>query len=176
LTSPQETDGEATRQVVSAFPDEPIEIKEPRMTSAYYSVVLDYSCEAVWTTIRPFGHYAWAGVQSDTVIEDGKRDDQVGAVRRVATPNGVIRQALLAHSDHDRSYTYSFVGAPPFPVENYVATLRVRPIVADGRAFVEWSATFDCAMDERARWIEHFERQGFARWLAALDSHMAGSE
>jgi hypothetical protein len=142
------------------------------MAMAYYSVVLDHSCEDVWRTIRPFGHYAWAGVEGETIIEEDKRDDQVGAVRRVSTPNGVIRQVLLAHSDHERWYTYAFARSPPFPIENYVATLRVRPVVADGRAFVEWSAVFDCAPDERARWINHFERQGFAKWLAALDDHM----
>jgi hypothetical protein len=73
------------------------------MAKAYYSTVLDHSADDVWLVIRPFGHYAWAGVESETVLEDGKAGDQVGAVRRVALPGRVIRQQLLAHSDVERS-------------------------------------------------------------------------
>ena len=83
------------------------------MAEAFYSVVLDHPAEAVWATIRPFGHYAWAGVEAETTIEDGKIDDQVGAVRHVAMPGRAIRQKLLAHSDLERSYTYSFCEPAP---------------------------------------------------------------
>jgi hypothetical protein len=92
------------------------------MTEAFYSVVLDHSAEAVWAVIRPFGHYEWAGVDAETTIEEGKRADQVGAVRHVVIPGRSIRQKLLAHSDRERSYTYSFL--EPAPVPNYIATMR----------------------------------------------------
>jgi len=141
------------------------------MAEAFYSVVLDHPAEAVWTVIRPFGHYAWAGVDARTTIEEGKADDQVGAVRHVAMPGRVIRQKLLAHSDLERSYSYSFL--EPAPVRNYVATIRVTPVAERGQAFVDWRATFDCAPGERERWIEQFEQKGFAVWLAALRRFMA---
>ena len=82
------------------------------------------------------------------------------AVRRVSLPDAVIRQRLLAHSDLERSYSYLF--CQPAPVLNYVATLRVTPMVEGGKAFVEWSATFDCPADEGKRWIDFFEKEGFA--------------
>jgi len=143
------------------------------MAKSYYSIVLDHPANEVWAVIRPFDHYAWAGVESETVIEDGKAGDQVGAVRRVTYGGNVLRQLLLAHSDIDRSYTYSFCGTPPFPVSDYQATIRISPVVADNHSFVEWWATFDCADDERDKWVKHFERQGFAKWLAALRQFMA---
>ena len=143
------------------------------MARAYYSMVLDHSAEAVWAVIRPFDHYTWAGVETETSIEDGKAGDQVGAIRRFAVGGKVTRQVLLAHSDIERSYSYAFAGACPFPVEDYRATLRVTPITADGRSLVEWWATFDCALDERAKWVAHFEQKGFAVWLAALGRFMA---
>ncbi len=143
------------------------------MAHAYYSIVLDHPADDVWAVIRPFDHYAWAGVESETVIEDGKAGDQVGAVRRVSVGDTVLRQVLLAHSDRERAYTYAFASPPPFPVTDYVATIRIRPVAADDRAFVDWSANFDCAVEERARWVEHFERRGFAVWLAALQRFMA---
>ena len=143
------------------------------MARSYYSVVLDYPADKVWATIRPFDHYAWAGVESETTIEEDKAGDQIGAVRRVNAGGNLIRQILLAHSDLDRAYTYAFAGPCPFPVRDYTATLRVLPVVAEDRAFVEWSATFDCADDEREKWVNHFAVNGFAVWLAALDRFLA---
>lgn len=143
------------------------------MARAYYSVVLDHSAADVWEVIRPFGHYAWAGVESETIIEAGKRGDQVGAVRRVIAGEKVIRQVLLAHSDLERSYTYALCDPAPYPVRDYTATIHVAPIVESTRAFVEWWATFDCAADEHDRWINHFEQEGFAKWMAALRRFMA---
>lgn len=143
------------------------------MARSYYSIVLDQSAAEVWSVIRPFDHYAWAGVETEVIIEHGKSGDQVGAVRRFTAGTDVIRQVLLVHSDIDRSYTYAFCGAAPFPVRDYMATIRVAPVVADNRSFVEWWATFDCAADEREKWVRHFETEGFAKWLAALRRFMA---
>ena len=33
------------------------------MARAYYSIVLDHPADEVWKVIRPFDHYAWAGVE-----------------------------------------------------------------------------------------------------------------
>jgi Polyketide cyclase / dehydrase and lipid transport len=143
------------------------------MAKSYYSILLYHPADEVWAVIRPFDHYAWAGVESETIIEHGKAGDQVGAVRRVTYGGNVIRQVLLAHSDIERSYTYGFCGAPPFPVQDYVATIRVSPIIADEGSFVEWWATFDCAAQERDKWVTHFEKEGFAKWLAALRRFMS---
>ena len=138
------------------------------MAKSYYSTVLNHPAEEVWAVIRPFDHYAWAGVEGETTIEAGKAGDQVGAVRRVTTERGIIRQILLVHSDLERSYTYALCDPPPFPVRNYVATIRVARVVEGNRAFVEWWATFDCASEDRDKWVRYFEQEGFAKWLAAL--------
>ena len=143
------------------------------MARSYYSVVLDHPAEDVWAVIRPFDHYAWAGVEGETIIEGGKAGDQVGAVRRVTSGENFIRQALLAHSDVERSYSYEFRGAVRYPVRDYRATIRVVPVVEDKRSLVEWWATFDCAADERDRWVTFFAQEGFARWLGALRRFMA---
>ncbi len=143
------------------------------MAKAYYSTVLDHAAADVWSVIRPFDHYAWAGVVAETVIEDDRKGDQVGSVRRVTVGDKTLRQTLLAHSDAARSYSYGFASAPPFPVTDYAATLRVTPVIESGKAFVEWWATFDCASEDRAAMIDRFENQGFAVWLGALRKFMA---
>lgn len=61
----------------------------------------------------------------------------------------------------------------PFPIRDYVATIRITPIVDGDRAFVEWLATFDCAPDEHDRWTQHFT-DSFAGWLGPLRAQLAG--
>lgn len=143
------------------------------MAKAFYSTVLGHSAYDVWTVIRRFDHYAWAGVESDTTIEGGKAGDQVGAVRRIVLGDGVVRrQILLAHSDAARSYSYGLCDPPYLPLQDYVATIKVTPVVEGNHAFVEWWATFDCAEGERERWVGYFETDGFATWLGALRRFM----
>jgi hypothetical protein len=144
------------------------------MAKAYYSVVLDHPADAVWAHIRSFGDYAWSGVDAAVWLDDGAAGDQVGAVRHIQGGGRDMRQRLLALSDVERSYTYEFVGASPFPVQDYRATIRVAPVVEGDRAFVEWWATFDCEPAEQKRWTTYFSRQGFGVWLAALGLSMAG--
>ena len=53
------------------------------MARAYYSIVLDHSADEVWQVIRPFDHYAWAGVEGETIIEDGPRVTMAGDPDRI---------------------------------------------------------------------------------------------
>ena len=138
------------------------------MARAYYSLVIDHPADTVWSVIRSFEHNAWAGVAGQTVVEDGRKGDQIGSVRRFSNGEKTIRQVLLAHSDIERSYSYAFCDQAPFPVQHYQATLRVTPVVETNRAFLEWWATFDCAPTDHERMINHFEALGFAVWLAQL--------
>jgi polyketide cyclase/dehydrase/lipid transport protein len=146
------------------------------VAKAFYSVVLDHSADEVWAVIRPFGHYAWAGVEGEVIVEEGKADDQVGAVRRISMGGNVRRQKLLKHSDLDRSYTFCFVGPAPFPIHDYEATIRVTPVAETGQAFVEFFSTFDCALEERSRWVSYLEKEGYAKWLGALRRFMPCAE
>ncbi|HEV2674481.1 MAG TPA: SRPBCC family protein [Aliidongia sp.] len=143
------------------------------MARSTYSLVLPHAAGTVWSVIRPFDHYAWAGVPGETVIEDGKLGDQIGAIRRVVTGDRTIRQVLLAHSDLDRSYTYAVCEPSPLAVRNYQATIRVLSVAETDEAFVDWSATFDCDQDERDHWTRYFAEEGFAKWLGALRRFMA---
>ena len=141
------------------------------MAKSFYGSVFDHTADTVWSFIRSFGDYARAGVESETIIEDGKAGDQVGAVRRVQIGDRVIHQQLLALSDTDRSYTYAFLESAP--VRNYKATLQIVPVVESGQAFVQWWATFDCPEDALGHWTHFFAHGGFATWLTSLRRIMA---
>jgi hypothetical protein len=142
------------------------------MPRPYYSTIFEQSAERVWATIRDFGLYRWAGVVSETYIEEGKSGDAVGCIRTVHTTDRVIRQKLLAHSDRDRSYTYALCEPIPFPLRDYVATLRVTPVTDRDGSFVEWWASFNCVDNEHDHWTSHFT-SSFGQWLEALRCYLA---
>jgi hypothetical protein len=142
------------------------------MPTPCYSTIFEQSADHVWSVIRDFGHYSWAGVPGETVIEDGRSGDSVGCIRAFRAGDVTIRQKLLAHSDRDRSFTYTLCDPVHLPLRDYVATVRVTPVTDGDRAFVEWSAIFDCADSEHTRWHAHF-MASFRTWLEALREHLA---
>lgn len=141
---------------------------------SHYSTVLDHSADRVWAAVRDFNGLAtwFSSSVTSSEIEDGRAGDQVGSVRRFVLGGNAIRERLLAHSDLDRAYTYEFMPPPPFPVTNYVATLRVTPVTDGGRAFVEWFADFDCEVNQQDEWRDFFANEVFAPALAALREYL----
>ncbi|SHN44050.1 SRPBCC family protein [Cryptosporangium aurantiacum] len=144
------------------------------MARSYYSTVFEQDAATVWAVVRDFNGLAtwWSAAVSESRIEDGKAADQVGAVRAFKLGESTIRERLLALSDLDRSYSYEFVDPAPFPVVDYVATLRVTP-VSDGRSFLEYSVVFDCNEAERGHWTSFFATQVFDPAMKALSEYLS---
>jgi Polyketide cyclase / dehydrase and lipid transport len=132
------------------------------LSTAYYSTVLDHPVETVWSLIRDFNNYpAYIDGVTESVIEDSKRGDEVGAVRRFRYHDNWIRQQLAAHSDEHRSLTYAGLEPFAFPAgisrENpapvqYDGTMHLLPIVDGTRTFIEWSVSFDAAPKDIEAW------------------------
>ena len=146
------------------------------MAYAYASTVIEVPADDVWTVVRDFnGLGTWNAKFIPTCeIEDGKAEDQVGAVRSFTLANGAhLREQLLAHSDRDRFYTYNFLKHPFDGVENYVSTIHVLPVTDTNHTFVEWSVTFDCAPDKIDHWEGFYANQVFRPGLEALKAYVA---
>jgi len=143
------------------------------MAKAYYSTIFAQTADAVWSVIRDFNNYpVWVDGAGDSVIEEGRAGDAVGAVRDVLYNGMRRRQRLLALSDVARTQTYAFAGEIPLPVSDFEATIRVTPVTDGDIAFVEWWATFDCAVEDRAARVAFFQTS-FAGWLESLRRTMA---
>jgi hypothetical protein len=93
-----------------------------------YSTIFEQPAAHVWSIIRDFGHYSWAGVTGETGIEGSKSGDQVGCVRAVQLNDRLIRQRLLTLSDHEWWFSYELCEPAHLPLRDYIATLRVTPI------------------------------------------------
>jgi hypothetical protein len=138
------------------------------MAKAYYSTVFQQPVAEIWEIVRDFNNYpVWVGGGGESLIEDGKSGDTIGAVRNVLYQGRRIRQRLLALSDVERSQAYEFCGAPSLPVSSFLATLRITPIVDGERAFVEWWATFDCEPGQSEE-LSQTLCGWFSKWLESL--------
>ncbi|MGY8705918.1 SRPBCC family protein [Bradyrhizobium sp. 18BD] len=132
------------------------------MTQAYYSAVLDHPLNTVWSLIRDFNNYpAYIDGVSESVIEDGKPGDEVGAVRRFCYLGNWIRQRLVDHSDRQHTLTYAGLEALPYPQDGssempsptrYQGTMHLRPIVEGNRTLIEWSVALDTEPADADRW------------------------
>ncbi|GAA4228457.1 SRPBCC family protein [Streptosporangium album] len=132
---------------------------------AYASTVLNASADEVWDYLRDFGNLAeWLPGITLCEIEEGD-DSQPGTVRRLEGTGGTFRERLLTLDDGSRSASYEIIESP-LPVRDYRAVHRVSPVTDSGRAFVEWSATFEA--DDEEEMTKIFTRGVFEPGLASL--------
>src|SRR5215471_6001792 len=114
------------------------------MPRIFVSSVVDAPVEKVWATIRRFDAVAhWLPFVKTSPIEDGRDPTRVGCIRVSTQTDGeVFREVLVALSDAERFYSYTFVSSP-VPVRNHRTTLKVLPITDGQRSYVAWSSRFD---------------------------------
>lgn len=134
----------------------------------FVSRVVDAPAGKVWTTIRRFDAVAeWLPFVKSSLIEDGGDPTRVGCVRILTQTDGeVFREVLLALSDAERFYSYTFVSSP-VPVRDHRTTLRVLPITDGNRSYVEWSSRFDIDPTYEAQLVDLMNRN-FVNGLQSL--------
>lgn len=138
------------------------------MPRIFVSSVVDAPAEKVWATIRRFDAVAdWLPFVKSSPIEDGGDPTRVGCVRVLTQKDGeVFREVLVALSDAERFYSYTFV-ASPVPVREHRTTLRVWPITDGDRSYVEWSSRFEIDPGHEAQLVE-LMNQNFLAGLRSL--------
>ncbi|MEV7199242.1 SRPBCC family protein [Streptomyces griseoluteus] len=108
------------------------------MASTSVSRLMPASPARVWRLIGGFGSLPdWLPFIPESTLAEG------GRVRRLKNPDGdVIVERMVEFDDTGRYYTYTIVQAP-FPVVDYLSTLRVHAVSGDGDvAEVQWSGRF----------------------------------
>ncbi|GGT44014.1 SRPBCC family protein [Streptomyces chromofuscus] len=108
------------------------------MASVSVSRIVPAPPDRVWQLIGGFGSLPdWLPyITSSSLGEGGRR-------RTLGNPEGdTIVERLVAFNDQERQYSYVIVEAP-FPVSDYISTLRVHAVAGDSAASeVQWSGRF----------------------------------
>ena len=113
------------------------------MTEIQITRAIPAPAEQVWEILKTFRLDYFPGYPH-TVTGEG-----VGAERTFSLPNGEMTERLVSFDDQAMTLTYEIV-AGPWPVRDYLATIRVED--SGGDAEVAWSAAFDTegASEEKA--------------------------
>ena len=114
------------------------------MAHAAQSVELASPADRVWQLVGDFNSlHEWHPAVEESRLNRADDEDGDGETQRTLelAGGGEIRERLEDSDDQQMQYRYSILDGP-LPVENYVATIRVR---ADGvnRCTVEWTSDFD---------------------------------
>jgi hypothetical protein len=125
------------------------------MAKVYKSSIINAPADKVWSIVRDFNALPkWTPFVAKSEIEGGLPSDKVGCIRNfVLKDGGVIREQLLTLSDRDMSCTYSILESP-MGVENYEATLSLKPVTDGNTTFACWTAEFDAPEDKEAGLVE----------------------
>jgi uncharacterized protein YndB with AHSA1/START domain len=144
------------------------------MPAITVSTVIDAPIEKVWARIRDFnGLPNWHPRMVKSEIEGGRHAHEVGSIRNFQIVSGAtVREKLLAHSDEDRSVSYSIIETPQ-PISNHKATLSLRKVTDGDRTYAEWTATFDAPAEEADKVAEGMAANVFQGGFNALKAHFA---
>lgn len=110
----------------------------------FESAVIDAPVGRVWALIGDFDSMPdWQPAIMHSEIENGLPGTAIGCIRRTTQRDGTqIRAVQVARSDAETFYAYEILSAP-IPIANYAGTLRLRPVTANERTYIEWSCRFD---------------------------------
>ena len=145
------------------------------MARVYTSCVIPAPVATVWDRIRDFnGLPKWHPRIRESRIENAEPSDRVGCIRNFQLQNGdTIREQLLGLSDYDLFCTYAILDSP-MPLSDYVATLRLTPVTDGDRCFIEWSADFQCAVENETELVNNIGSNVFQGGFDALKRYFGG--
>jgi hypothetical protein len=137
------------------------------MAQAAATLDLAIPADRVWALIGGFGSLPdWLPNIPRSELEEG------GRVRRLTASDGVVIIERLIAFDHlGRSYSYAILQSP-FPVTDYLSTLRVQERNGGSGSRVEWSGRFTpngVSEEEAASVFQRIYEDG----LAALGDRLA---
>ncbi len=147
------------------------------MVTVRRSTIVDAPLAEVWALLRDFnGHRDWHPAVADSHIENGRSGDEVGAVRRFALQDGsLLREQLLALSDHEPGYSYCILEAP-LPLIDYVAHLRLKPVTDGSRTFWEWRSSFRTPPGREEELARLVGRDIYQAGFRAVQRHFTGAK
>ena len=108
----------------------------------YSSIVVDAPVERVWEAFADFHDMShFSNVITSCEAVGGTAGGQPGAKRIL---NGAFHETLHAIDPENRTLTYSIDDGPEVlakdKVSGYIGQVKLSPVTADGKTFVEWSS------------------------------------
>ena len=142
------------------------------MIKAYSSTIIDLPADKVWDRVKNFnGLPEWHPAATDSKIEEGYANGEVGCVRNFALTDGRgrIRETLLSISNPEQTLVYDMLLGGPLPFINYVAKMKFSRITDRNQTFAEWWADFDVSDEQEEHWKSFVVSDVFIGGFRALE-------
>ena len=125
----------------------------------FVSQVIPGSPDEVWDVIREFDTFdEWGpGPVENCSMEGDASPTEIGGVRGFEVGDRTVKERLVAHSDEDRFYQYTYVEGAGGK-EDYLSELRLIPITETGETLAQQWAHFDIADGDLTEATEHLEK------------------
>lgn len=130
------------------------------MPKVFVSTVINAPMERVWHTISSFDELpTWMPGLTGSEIEDGKKPDEIGAVRKISMigTDDILRERLEELDPEEFLIVYSVLEAP-LPVDDLRTGMRLRPITDTHGTLAEWFTEFTTKPGEEADGQIHMTR------------------
>jgi hypothetical protein len=136
-----------------------------------YSTIIPAPLSSIWSIVADFnGLPNWHPAATESYIETGKQNGEIGCIRNFALSDGSgrVRETLLAISQTDHSLTYDMLDAP-LPFIDYVATMSFLPVTETNHTFARWVADFKAGDGRDDHWQAFVCDDVFAGGFKALE-------
>lgn len=141
------------------------------MIDIHVSTVIAAPLDAVWRLASDFnGLPRWHPAATDSRIEEGAANNQIGCVRNFALADGSgrVRESLLALSAPEHDIVYDMLEAP-LPFLDYVAHMHFEPITDGHLTFARWTARFRAGDGQSDHWRAFVADEVFLGGFKALE-------
>jgi len=157
--------------------------KDPDAEHSYFSTILDHPADAVWGMLRDFNNYpAYIDGVTESIMENDKAGDEVGAVRCFIHHGNRVRQTLTGRSDEERWFTHagceplSWTGEGEAAPATYENAIHVIPLTDGDQTFLEWRMDYKSEDPESLRRWKEFLDANIPIWATSVRNHLAESD
>jgi uncharacterized protein YndB with AHSA1/START domain len=141
------------------------------MIKVKVSTIIDAPLSLVWAMASDFnGLPNWHPAADESVIEEGKANNEVGCIRNFALKDGSghVRETLLSLSSINHEIIYDMIGGP-LPFVNYIATMHFQPVTDRDTTFACWLAEFTVSDGKSDYWEKFVANDVFLEGFRALE-------
>jgi mxaD protein len=108
------------------------------------SVEINAEPSAVWAVVKDWnGMHTWHPAFSNTEIKSGA-NNKIGSLRTLTLKDGGAKfdEELLAYKPKKMYFKYRILGDSPFPLTNYVSSIKVKGGKKPGTSVLIWEGSF----------------------------------
>lgn len=141
--------------------------------TVHITEIIDAPIEKIWEIMRDFnGLPVYHPIIKASRIEGHDSAEDIGCIRYLTLEEGFVREKLLLLDDSAFTFQYSIIESS-LPLENYVATVKLKANLANNKTICEWWADFNVVGANHEEIVNLVGLQVFKAGFLAVASKLA---